>query len=287
MSTEVEEAAAQREHRARLGWLSLAGSLVVPSLAVVALLFLLISVRSGVEAGMTTLSQLMPVGYAFGAGMVASVNPCGFFLLPSYASYQLGADEKGFSGASRIRRLTRALLLGLTATLGFVLLFASVGAVVSFAGTRLVSVFPFAGLAIGVGMVGLGLWLVITGRTVGIALAGRAMVTPRRNQRNVFLFGVGYAVASLCCTLPIFLVVVGSSLAAGSWVASLGQYIGYGLGMGAVLVGVTLGTALLRDTVARWVRGALPHVHRASSLFLIAAGGYVVYYWLFYADYFF
>ncbi len=267
--------------------MALVGSLLIPAVAVVAVLFLLVSVRSGVEAGMSTLSQLLPVGYAFGAGMVASVNPCGFFLLPSYASYQLGADEQGFSQSSRVRRLTRALVLGGTATLGFVSLFTSVGAVVAYGGTRLVAVFPYAGVAIGVGMVGLGIWLVITGKGMGFAVAQRVIVAPRRNQRNVFLFGVGYAVASLCCTLPIFLVVVGSSLAAGSWLTSLGQFVGYGLGMGAVLVGVTVGTALFKGSVARWLRGALPHIHKASSLFLLAAGAYVIYYWLFYADFFF
>lgn len=287
MKTELETAGERRGRHLGSSGMALVGSLVIPAAAVVAVLFLLISVRSGVEAGMSTLSQLLPVGYAFGAGMVASVNPCGFFLLPSYASYQLGADEDGFSQSSRVRRLTRALVLGGTATLGFVSLFTSVGAVVAYGGTRLVAAFPYAGVAIGVGMVGLGIWLVITGKGMGFAVAQRVIVAPRRNQRNVFLFGVGYAVASLCCTLPIFLVVVGSSLAAGSWLTSLGQFVGYGLGMGTVLVGVTVGTALFKGSVARWLRGALPHVHKASSLFLIAAGGYVVYYWLFYADFFF
>ena len=287
MKTELETAGARRDRYLGSSGVALVGSFVIPAAIVVAVLFLLISVQSGAEAGMATLSQLLPVGYAFGAGMVASVNPCGFFLLPSYASYQLGADEEGFSQSSRVRRLARALVLGGTATLGFVSLFTLIGAVVGYGGTRLVAAFPYAGVAIGVGMVGLGVWLVATGKGMGFAIANRAIIAPRRNQRNVFLFGVGYAVASLCCTLPIFLVVVGSSLAAGSWLASLGQYVGYGLGMGAVLIGVTVGTALFKGTVARWLRGALPHVHRASSLFLLAAGAYVIYYWLFYADFFF
>lgn len=53
------------------------------------------------------------------------------------------------------------------------------------------------------------------------------------------------------------------------------------LGMGLVLVAVTIGSALFQGTVARWLRKAIPYVHRASALFLVAAGAYLAYYWLF------
>ena len=38
-------------------------------------------------------------GYAFAAGMLATLNPCGFTLLPAYLSYYLGRadDEEGVS----------------------------------------------------------------------------------------------------------------------------------------------------------------------------------------------
>jgi cytochrome c biogenesis protein CcdA len=109
------------------------------------------------------------------------------------------------------------------------------------------------------------------------------MITPRRTLGNVFLFGVAYAVASLSCTLPIFLVVVGSALATrGIWVA-IAQFLTYALGMGTVLVLLTVSTALFREAVARWLRGAVPLVHRLSALFLIGAGGYLLYYWGVYA----
>ena len=53
--------------------------------------------------------------------------------------------------------------------------------------------------------------------------------------------------------------------------------------MGVVVIAVTIGAAIFRDAVARFLRGALPHVHRASSLFLVGAGGYLIYYWVFFA----
>ena len=99
----------------------------------------------------------------------------------------------------------------------------------------------------------------------------------RTNYRNVFLFGIAYAVGSLSCTLPIFLVVVGGSLASQGPAASFGQFIIYALGMGAILIAVTIGSALFRGSVAKWLRQAMPYVHRVSAMFLVAAGAYLIY----------
>jgi cytochrome c-type biogenesis protein len=188
------------------GKLALLMSFVIPVLVVVGFLFLLISLRDRAEAAMSSFANLLPVGYAFAAGMVASVNPCGFFMLPSYISYHLGTEEAGFYEAHAANRLGKALLLGGVATVGFVVVFAVVGVVIATGGYWLVTGFPYAGVAIGVAMVGLGLWLLVTKRSIGIMAASRLSITPQRNLRNVFLFGIGYAVGSLSCTLPVFLV---------------------------------------------------------------------------------
>ncbi|NHZ71759.1 MAG: cytochrome c biogenesis protein CcdA [Aquificales bacterium] len=232
---------------------------------------------------MANLATILPVGYAFGAGMVASVNPCGFFLLPSYISYNLGTEEEGFYQSSAGSRVFKALMLGTAATAGFVVIFAIAGTLISLGGQWLIRVFPFAGVAIGAVMVLLGLWLVITRRTLGIMAASRVTVSRERNLRNVFLFGIAYAVGSLSCTLPIFLVVVGGSLASQGWAASFSQFISYALGMGSILIAVTLGSAFFQGAVAKWLRQAMPYVHRASALFLVAAGAYLIYYWVFFA----
>jgi cytochrome c-type biogenesis protein len=265
------------------GRLAMFASFVIPAALVVGLLFLLISLRDGAEAAMANVAGLLPVGFAFAAGMVASVNPCGFFMLPAYISYHLGAEETGFYEQPAVRRVLKGLLLGGVATAGFLVVFAVAGSIVSVGGHWLVTVFPYAGVAIGAVMIILGLWLLASHQTLGIMAASRVTVSPQRNLRNVFLYGIAYALGSLSCTLPIFLVVVGSSLASQGLLTSFGQFIGYALGMGTILVAVTIGTALFRETVARWLRGAIPYVHRASALFMVGAGAYLIYYWLFFA----
>ena len=268
---------------ARSPWVGTVLAYGVPGVLVAALIGVLISLQANAESTVSDFAGALPIGFAAAAGVVASVNPCGFFMLPGYVAYQLGTQEAGYDQLSYSRRIFRALAVGLMATLGFVLIFAAVGAVIAAGGSFLGRVFPFLGLAVGVSMVAFGTYLLFTHRFVGVLAASRIQVTPQRNLGNAFVFGLGYAVGSLSCTLPIFLVVVGGALGAAGFLASFSQFLAFALGMGVVVIAVTIGAAIFRDAVARVLRRALPHVHRASSLFLVGAGGYLIYYWIFFA----
>jgi cytochrome c-type biogenesis protein len=258
------------------------GLFLLPALAV-AVFLALIAVRNRAESTVADLGALFPLGWAFAAGMVASVNPCGFFMLPAYLSYQLGAQSTAFEQSSRIRRAAHALGLGVVATSGFLLALAVVGAVVAAGGQWLVRTFPYAGVAVGVALALLGVWMIRSGRTIGLMAASRVHVVPQRSTRNVFLFGIAYAVGSLSCTLPVFLLVLGTSLASQGLLAPFAQFISFGLGMGTVLMAVTIGAALFQEVLTRIVRAIIPYVHRLSALFLIGAGLYLVYYWVWFS----
>ncbi len=220
-----------------------------------------------------------PLAYAFTAGMLATVNPCGFAMLPAYVSYQLGAQEPWYAAQSPGLRVVRAMALGLVVTAGFVAIFSIVGILVSLGGRAIVGLVPRATIAIGLVLVILGVGILL-GRAPHLVALSRVEIPRVAGWRGMFLFGIGYAVASLSCTLPIFLVVVGSALAAGGVIAGMLMFISYSLGMGAVLMAVTLGAALFRGAVARGLKPLLPYVERLSALLLIAAGSYIVYYWI-------
>jgi len=266
------------EEKQQESWRTLLLTFLIPGVVVTGLLFLLISWRGGIESAVANLTQLLPVGFAFAAGMVASVNPCGVLLLPSYIFFQLRPRE-GHSSASQ--RALRGLLVAAVVTAGFVLVFAVVGAVVAAGGQWLVRAFPYVGLLLGVAMVALGLWILATDTTISILATSRIAVERERTLGNAFVFGLAYALGSLSCTLPIFLAVVGTSLAGAGILASLGQFFGYALGMGVIIFAVTLGAALFRRALGRWLRLVTPYIHYVSAMFAIGAGAYLVYYWIY------
>jgi cytochrome c biogenesis protein CcdA len=218
----------------------------------------------------------IPLALAFGAGLVATVNPCGFALLPSFITYYLGA---GATRSDRPGRVSDGLVVGLVLTAGFLLVFASVGLVFSLGARAVVRILPWFTVVIGVLLMTVGLWL-LSGRHVGLRLPGVRTAPEGPGYRSIFAFGMAYAVGSLSCTLPIFLVVIGSGLAAGSAMGSLGVFAAYGLGMATILMLLCLGTAGFRGLLIRKTRRVMPYISRISGGLLLLSGAYVAYYWV-------
>lgn len=240
--------------------------------------------QSTLAGSMARIVDLLPLGYAFGAGMMSAVNPCGFALLPTYLALFLGAGEETFREQPAAVRLGRAFGVAAVVSMGFILLFAAVGAVVAAGARVVISAMPWISLAMGIGLVILGLWL-LAGRCLsgdlllrwGTRLGGSRVV----GIRGYFLYGLTFGFCSVSCTLPIFLVVVGSAVAAGGIWSGLGQFVSYGFGMGAVVTAMTLAAAMVKEgmVVAR-VRRILPYLQPATAIFVMLAGIYIVYYWL-------
>jgi len=227
---------------------------------------------------------LAPLGFAFAVGMASAVNPCGFAMLPAYLGLYLGDTDEEAKKVSPLKNLRQALLVGGTVTAGFVVLFGSAGLVICL-GARafIVDVLPWLGLAIGVVLALLGSWMMGGGKLyTGIAArAANKMGDPAQtNLKGYFVFGISYATASLSCTLPIFLAVVGTSLAVSSIGTSLGQFLLYALGMGVVITALTVGMAFFKTAMVGALRKALPYVQPVGSWLMVIAGMYIVFYWL-------
>jgi cytochrome c-type biogenesis protein len=241
-------------------------------------------VSSGTGAVLGSLGALLPFGYAFGAGMVAAVNPCGFALLPAYLALYLGGREPERMPSSSLVLLARAARIGLTMSAGFALLFGAAGLLLGFAATALVRLLPWVGLVVGVALVALGArvaaWPALYS-SLGDRIADRLGRRARRGGAgSYFIYGLAYAAASLSCTLPIFLAVVGSAFTSANYGAATLQFLLYALGMGVVVIGVTLGVALFRDAVLTRTRKPTRYVQPASAALLLLAGAYIIYYWL-------
>jgi len=67
------------------------------------------------------------------------------------------------------------------------------------------------------------------------------------------------------CQIPIFLVVVGSALATGGFLSGLVQFVSYGMGMGLVLIVLTLGIALFKEGIfMSGLHRIFPYVERTA-----------------------
>lgn len=227
---------------------------------------------------LNTWAQALPLVYSLAAGMMAAINPCGFLMLPSFAGFYL-SDPSGSQSGRTLERLRHALLLAGLVTVGFVVVFGTVGAIVAAGSRSVIDLFPWSGLVIGLGLVGLGIFLLLPGRSLELTMASRIRVVRGRSPRAVFGFGLAYGIASLACTLPIFLVVVGSAVSAGGFVPAFVQFLNYALGMGIVVGAVTVSLALFESGISARLQAAMPLMQRMGPAFMLLAGVYLVYYW--------
>lgn len=217
--------------------------------------------------------MLRTFGFALATGMIATVNPCGFALLPAYLAAFVGSQ--GDDPADRPVR--RAIGVSTVLTLGFITVFGLVGLVISSLFEGLRDVLPWATVVIGIVLMLLGIWLLL-GHQLQVML-------PKVNQggadgtlMSMYLFGVSYAVASLSCTIGPFLTATSATLASGSFVMRVVSFVLYGVGMGLVVMVLTIAVALARDGIVNRFRQLVPVIGRISGALMVIAGMYVAYY---------
>lgn len=221
-----------------------------------------------------------PLALAFTAGMVATVNPCGFAMLPAYLGYFLGLEPGPDEASDPSAGLVRALVVGLVVSAGFLVLFAVAGAVVSWTSFAIGEWSPWLTILIGLALVALGIGFV-TGWQPKLAMPRLDKGGQDRGLWSMFLFGLSYAVASLSCTIGPFTSVVASTFSRASVVSGLATFLAYGLGMAVLLIVLTVTLALARQGLAAGLRRALPWVQRASGVLVVLMGAYLAWYGVF------
>jgi cytochrome c-type biogenesis protein len=209
------------------------------------------------------------LAFALGAGMLATVNPCGFAMLPGYLTMVITTND------SRAVRLGRALAAAGLMTAGFVAVFGLFGLLSAPLAGSVQRYLPVVTLIVGVVMVGLGV-LLLTGREIRLPKPSRGAPTTR--IVSMAGYGIAFAVASLSCSIGPFLAAAGVALRGGDLGAGLASFLAYAVGMGLVVAVLAVAAALASTAVATGIRRALPYVTRAGGALLVLAGAYVAYY---------
>lgn len=205
---------------------------------------------------------------ALAAGMVSVVNPCGFAMLPAYLGYFLRDD--GHAG--------RAGTVAASVAAGFLAVFTMAGVLMGIGVRAVVGAIPWLALVVGIGLIIFGVSQLL-GRRLIPYLRGAGRVEKSGSVRGMFLFGVSYAVASLSCTLPIFLSLTTGAIASGSAAQAVLTFVVYGAGMGLMVVGVTVALAMGRTNLVDRIRPLAARLDHISGWILVGSGGFIVWYW--------
>ncbi len=204
---------------------------------------------------------------AFTAGALAFLSPCSLPMLPAYVSYMLErSDRQG--------RLLSGLALSAAMIVGFLLVFAVIGVIPSIAVSGFMRFVWLAEPVIGGGLIVLGLvsgWTNALDRLPSIGFAFDV------NKLSFVFYGIAYGVASLGCSLPIFILIVIQGAAVGNFAEILALFAAYGVGAAALIIPLTLTLSLAKGVIHERLLSVLPYMKKMNGIVLIAAGVYMLY----------
>ncbi|PXY21463.1 hypothetical protein BAY60_27870 [Prauserella muralis] len=207
--------------------------------------------------------------------MVASVNPCGFAMLPAYLTLVVAGE--GGHQRGRPAALGRALAATAAMALGFLTVFGAFGLVISPLASSAQQYLPAVTIVVGVAMVGLGAWM-LAGRELTLLVPKPTRGAPTARLGSMVGYGFAYALASLSCTVAPFLAVTSTTFRSGSVVEGIAAYLAYGAGMTLVVGVLAVAVALASTAVTGGFRRLLPHVNRIGGALLVLVGLYIGYY---------
>lgn len=213
-------------------------------------------------------SPLLALGAMFGAGLLTSLTPCVYPMIPITSAVIAGTAREQQSKA-------RTICLTLTYAVGLATLYAILGAIAGMSGQLFgtVSASPWARLAIGNLLLLFALVMLdVLPVPVPQKLLQRAAQTEGGSYGAVFLMGAMSGVVAAPCGAPAFAVVLTWVAATGAGLMGFVYLFVFSLGMTALLVAVGLfsGTVALLPRSGVW----MVWVKRAAALIMIGMAEY-------------
>lgn len=221
------------------------------------------------------------LAFSYMAGAIAFINPCGIAMLPAYVAFYLGVTPDAGTRRLAPSLVLKALTLGLLATSGFMLIFGGAGLILAALGAWIIGYVPWIAAVLGAAVALLGV-LLLLGKSFGPNIAFDASRLVRGSGYIYFpLFGIAYAIASLSCTIPVFLYVALQALSTGGILPALTVFISYAVGMGTSMTLFTLALVAVGGLISRYIYRILPYTMRIAGAVMVLAGGYILYWQIF------
>ena len=213
--------------------------------------------------------------YSFMLGMLAAVNPCGFVLLPAYLLYFLGIDGAN-QGVTRAP-MQRALRVSAAVSSGFLAVFLVVGSISRLFTQWIELHAKYAGFAIGIALVGLGIAMLFGWKpSFATSIPG---AKKDRSTRAMIVFGVAYAIASIGCTIGLLTTAILGSIGTHGFISGVISIVMYGLGMSLLVTALTVTLAAAKTGVSRMLKRSLRYIDKVAAAFIAITGAYLTWYW--------
>jgi cytochrome c biogenesis protein CcdA len=216
--------------------------------------------------------QLGQIGLAYMAGLLALLSPCSLPMLPSYIAYYLN-NIKGY-------KLLKSAQFSFFTLIGFLGVYFIIGIFPSLLIKNIFDTFIHYELLVGLLLISLGILSIKS--NLFDKIPSFHFSPPKSLQAYSFLFyGVGYAFASLSCSLPIFVLIVLQSYSISIFENML-LFIFYGLGAGTILFPLTIAIQFSNNLLYNKIMEIMPFVKKINFLILELSGLYFLIHYFIY-----
>jgi cytochrome c biogenesis protein CcdA len=212
---------------------------------------------------------------SFVRGMLAAVNPCGFILLPTYLLYFLGLSSAD-TGVTKAP-LRRALLVSAAVSAGFLAVFLVVGLIAELFTNWVIGNAKYLTAVIGVALVVLGIAMLF-GYRLPIATPKLDAGGRDRTVRSMFVYGIAYAVASIGCTIGLFIATLFGTASREGYLAGVANVVAYGAGMALLITALTVTLSVANVGLLKVLRRGMQYVEMVAGAFVLLSGLYLLWY---------
>jgi cytochrome c-type biogenesis protein len=225
---------------------------------------------------------------AFAAGVASFFSPCSFPMLPGYVGYYLGMENEEEKKTKK-ELVRKAIPMGIAAAVGVLFVYLFIGFLIMLIGAPILPFIPFFAPIVAIMVIILGIFMLtnmqyyfITNKINSIATSviskikiGNKNIGDKINEKEVggvFAYGMGYGLAAAGCTLPVFLIIIATSISTGGFFSGMLMFFVYGLGAAIFMVAVTLLVASSKDSIVNKMKMSTHKIKVISGVFMVVAG---------------
>ena len=95
----------------------------------------------------------------------------------------------------------------------------------------------------------------------------------------MFIFGVGYAIASIGCTIGLLTTAILGSIGTHGFASGVISIVMYGLGMSLLVTALTVTLAAAKTGMSKMLKRSLRYIDKVAAAFIAITGAYLTWYW--------
>jgi len=209
------------------------------------------------------------LSFSFLQGILAFFAPCAVALLPGYLSAFLTREQN-----TKTPLWIKILLFSSLTILGIITIYALAGILIFSIASIIKQYMVYVVLIMAIIIILFGI-MMLMGKSISLPIHS-PRVKAKAQFIEAYLFGIAYAIGSLGCLFPLFLVVMTSALQAGA--EGILYLIAYAIGMSIFMILFYSLAVAGKQFLHKWLNKFMPYVLRIGGAIVIAAGIYIIWY---------